>query len=368
MKLESWGDLEVKVATILGTRPEIIRLSLIIKKLDKICTHTLVHTGQNYSNLLNGIFFEELGIRKPDYYLQVPSDSFGLQVGKILEFTEKVILNEKPDKILILGDTNSGLSAIIAERLGIPVFHMEAGNRCFDLKVPEEKNRKIIDAISTYALPYTAGSRENLLKDGVSKNRIFVSGNPMFEVLGYYDESIEKSNILRTLNVEKGKYILATIHRAENVDVKERLEIILKAIDSVQKEFNYKIIFSVHPRTRSKIDEFGLINANEDIIYSEPFGFFDFVKLEKNAAFVLTDSGTVQEECCIFQIPTVTIRDTTERPETVECGSNVISGVNLEKIIKCSRLMASSSRVWNYPEGYIDNNVSNKVVSFLVSN
>lgn len=358
----------MKIMTILGTRPEIIRLSLIIKKLDKICTHILVHTGQNYSSLLNDIFFQELNIRKPDYYLQVPSNSFGMQISKILELTEEIILKEKPDKVLVLGDTNSSLSAIIAERLSIPVFHMEAGNRCFDLKVPEEKNRKIIDAISTYALPYTNGSRENLLRDGIPKNRIFVSGNPIFEVLKYYDENIEKRNILNRLNIEKGKYILATIHRAENVDVKERLEIILNAIDSVQKQFNCKIIFSVHPRTKSKIDKFNFLNVNKDIVYSEPFGFFDFVKLEKNAALVLTDSGTVQEECCIFKIPTVTIRDTTERPETVECGSNVISGINYEKIVICSKLKASSNRNWDYPEGYIDTNVSNKVLNFLISN
>jgi len=358
----------MKVMTILGTRPEIIRLSLIIEKLDKKCTHVLVHTGQNYSSLLNDIFFQELNIRKPDYYLQIPSSSFGMQVGKLLQLIEETILSEKPDKILILGDTNSGLSAIIAERLGIPVFHMEAGNRCFDLKVPEEKNRRIIDAVSTYAMPYTAGSRENLLKEGISKDKIFVTGNPIFEVLKHYDENIEKSNILRDLNLEKGRYILATIHRAENVDVKERLEIILNAIKSVQKEYNCKIIFSVHPRTKSKIDEFGLLNANKNIIYSEPFGFFNFVKLEKNAAFVLTDSGTVQEECCILQTPTITIRDTTERPETVECGSNVISGVNLEKIIMCSRLMANANIWWSYPDGYIDNNVSSKVVNFLLSN
>lgn len=358
----------MKIMTILGTRPEIIRLSLIIKKLDTICNHILVHTGQNYSDLLKDIFFQELDIRKPDYYLNVPSDSLGLQLAKILELTEAVMLKEKPDKILILGDTNSGLSAIIAERLGIPVFHMEAGNRCFDLKVPEEKNRKIIDSISTYSLPYTAGSRENLLKDGIPKNRIFVSGNPIFEVLQYYDKNIEKSNILKSLDIEKGRYILATIHRSENVDIKERLEVIINTINSIQKEFNCKIIFSIHPRTKSKIDKFGLFASNKDVIYNEPFGFFDFVKLEKNALLVLTDSGTVQEECCIFKIPTVTVRDTTERPETVECGSNIVSGIDFERIINCSKLMLTSSRTWNSPEGYADANVSNKVVSFLVSN
>ncbi|MGV8980202.1 non-hydrolyzing UDP-N-acetylglucosamine 2-epimerase [Clostridium sp.] len=358
----------MKVMTILGTRPEIIRLSLIIKNLDNICDHVLVHTGQNYDAQLNDVFFKELAIRKADYYLQVPTSSFGMQVGKLLQEIEEIILSEKPDKILILGDTNSGLSAVVSERLGIPVFHMEAGNRCFDLKVPEEKNRKIIDAISTYAMPYTAGSRENLLKEGISKDKIFVSGNPIFEVLNYYHGNIEGSNILSELKLKKGKYILATIHRAENVDLKQRLETIINAIDTVQVEFNYKVIFSVHPRTKNKLDEFQLSNINKDIIYCEPFGFYDFVKLEKNAAFVLTDSGTVQEECCIYNIPTVTIRDTTERPETVECGSNIVTGVNYEKIIICSKLMANSNREWSYPDGYIDNNVSSKVVNFLLSN
>lgn len=358
----------MKIMTILGTRPEIIRLSLIIKKLDKISNHILVHTGQNYSNLLNHIFFQELDIREPDYYLQVNTNSLGIQISEIIKSIENVILKEKPDKVLILGDTNSGLSAIIAERMGIPVFHMEAGNRCFDLKVPEEKNRKIIDAISTYALPYTAGSRENLLNEGISKNKIFVSGNPIFEVLKYYKKNIESSNILSSLNIEKSKYIVVTIHRAENVDVKERLETIVSAINSIQKQLNYKIIFSVHPRTKSKLEKFALLNINDQIIYKDPFGFFDFVKLEKNAALVLTDSGTVQEECCIFHVPTVTVRDTTERPETVESGSNVVSSINYEKIINCSKLMENSDRTWECPKGYIDNNVSNKVISFLISN
>lgn len=357
----------MKIMTILGTRPEIIRLSLIIKKLDDICTHILVHTGQNSSPSLSNIFFEELQIRKPDYNLQVTGNTFGTQMGRLLELTEAIILKEKPDKVLILGDTNSGLAAITAERLGVPVFHMEAGNRCFDLKVPEEINRKIIDSISTFALPYTSGSRENLLKDGISKEKIFVSGNPIFEVINHYKKSIDKSNILETLELNDKKYILATIHRAENVDVKERLELILSSIDSIQREFNCKVIFSLHPRTKNKLSNLGWLNNNSNILFSEPFGFFDFVKLEKHAYFVLTDSGTVQEECCIFNVPTVTIRDTTERPETVHCGSNIVSGINFDKIILCSKLMAFSNRNWIPPEGYVDDNVSQKVINFLVS-
>jgi UDP-N-acetylglucosamine 2-epimerase (non-hydrolysing) len=244
---------------------------------------------------------------------------------------------------------------------------MEAGNRCFDLKVPEEKNRRIIDSISTYALPYTPGSRENLLNDGIDKEKIFMSGNPIYEVLQYYEKDIEESSILENLNLEKDKYILATIHRAENVDVKERLEIIIKAMDEIQKQFKCKIIFSVHPRTKTRIEEFELINLNKEIYYSEPFGFFDFVKLEKNSNFVLTDSGTVQEECCIFNVPTITIRDTTERPETVQCGSNIVSGIDYKKILRCTNFMVKSNKQWDYPEGYLDLNVSNKVIKYLIS-
>ena len=363
----------MKIMTIIGTRPEIIRLSIIMNKLDNLnkdngSKHIIVHTGQNYSASLSDVFFQELNIRKPDYYLGVKENFFGRQIAQIMGKVEGVLIKEKPDKVLILGDTNSCLSAIIAERMGIPVFHMEAGNRCFDTKVPEEKNRRIIDSIASFNLPYTPGSRENLLMAGCEKRRVFLTGNPIYEVLNHYQNKIDKSDVLNRLLLEKGDYILITIHRSENVDFKERLSIIIKAIDKIQQELDQRIIFSVHPRTKDKIKEFELISENEDIHYSDPFGFFDFANLEKNAALVLTDSGTVQEECCLFDIPTVTIRDSTERPETVECGSNVVSGINYNKIVTAALAMYNFDRNWDYPAGYLEKNVSDKVINFLFSN
>lgn len=358
----------IRILTILGTRPEIIRLSLIIKKLDRLNEHILIHTGQNYNMKLSDIFFEELGLRKPDYYLGVKSDSFGAQFSIIIREVEKLLVKLKPDRVLVLGDTNSALAAILAERMLIPVFHMEAGNRCFDLKVPEEKNRMIIDSIATIAIPYTPNSRENLLKEGIPKNRIFVSGNPIYEVLTFYMDKIDKSDMLSKLNLEKSEYFLVTAHRAENVDIQENLEMILQGLELVAEAYNLPIIFSVHPRTRAKLDVFNLEIKNKKIKLLEPFGFFDFVKLEKNAKLVLTDSGTVQEECCIFNIPAVTIRNTTERPETVECKSNIVSGLLPESVLNCTKVMLAADTDWEYPIGYIDKNVSDKIVKFMNGN
>ncbi len=355
----------MRIITVLGTRPEIIRLSLIIKKLDDLFDHILIHTGQNYDPRLNDIFFKELGVRSPDYYLGAEANSFGEQVSIIFKEIEKLFIKLKPDKVLILGDTNSGLAAVIAERMLIPVYHMEAGNRCYDLKVPEEKNRKIIDSISTIAIPYTPNSRENLLKEGIPKNRIFVSGNPIYEVLQFNMNKIENSKILQQLNLKKGEYFLVTAHRAENVDVKERLENIIQGLELIAKSYNLPIICSIHPHTRKKIKEFNIKVNDDKIRFMEPLGFFDFTKLEKNAKLVLTDSGTVQEECCIFNIPAVTMRDTTERPETVECGSNIVSGLSSQNILECTNLMLKAGNQWEYPNGYIDNNVSDKIIKYL---
>jgi len=357
---------KIKVFTIVGTRPEIIRLSIIIKKLDKYCEHFLIHTGQNSDPRLNDIFFQELDIRKPDYYLGADKKFFGEQISIIFKEVEKLIISNRPDKVLVLGDTNSALSTIICERYMIPVYHMEAGNRCYDLKVPEEKNRKIIDSVSSFAIPYTPYSRENLILEGIPKYRIFTSGNPIYEVLMKYMDKIDKSLILKHLNLKPKEYFLVTAHRSENVDDKERLEQIIKGLELIVKEFNLPIVFSVHPRTKNKLEKFKLSFQNEKIKFMKPFGFFDFVKLEKNAKLVLTDSGTVQEECCILGIPTVTIRDTTERPETVWCGSNIVSGLNCKKILMCTKIMINIEPKWDIPEGYIDNNVSNKIVKFIM--
>ncbi|MEB4858323.1 UDP-N-acetylglucosamine 2-epimerase (non-hydrolyzing) [Priestia aryabhattai] len=357
----------MKVMTILGTRPEIIRLSLIIKKLDEYASqHVLVHTGQNFTPSLSEVFFQELNIRKPDYILANQQLSLGEQLSKMYKELEQLFLKEKPDKVLILGDTNSGLSAILAERMGISVIHMEAGNRCFDLEVPEEKNRRIIDAISSFNLPYTPQSKENLIKEGIPSNRIITSGNPINEVLKHYEPAIKKSSIREKLSLKENDYFLVTAHRAENVDHEDRLLEIMKGINMVAEFYQKRIICSIHPRTKSRIENISLLEVHPLVEFHEPFGFFDFVNLEKNAFCVLTDSGTVQEECCLFYVPTVTIRKTTERPETIQCGSNMLSGIDANQILTCVHVMVNQLKNWYYPEGYGDVNVSDKVIKVVL--
>jgi len=357
----------MRILTILGTRPEIIRLSLIIKKLDMFADkHILVHTGQNFTRSLSGIFFEDLEIRKPDYILRESQQTFGEQLSTIFLGIEKIILQEKPEKVLVLGDTNSALSAVLAERMGIPVVHMEAGNRCFDLRVPEEKNRLVIDAISSLNLPYTPRSKENLLREGIPVHKIIVSGNPIYEVLEHYKENISQSSILTKLGLEKRNYFLVTVHRAENVDDPPHLHGIFKGLILVAKTFQKRVICSIHPRTRSKLTKEIESDAKDLLEFHEPFSFFDFVCLEKNAFCTLTDSGTVQEESCLFRVPTVTFRNSTERPETVECGSNIISGTTAENIVTCVKTMVQQSTDWKIPEGYADPDVSTKVIKLLL--
>lgn len=358
----------MKIMTILGTRPEIIRLSLIMKKLDQRCEHIIAHTGQNHSAKLKDVFFKELGLRSPDEYMGAESSTAGEQLGKIMSETHRLILKHRPDKILQLGDTNSGLSAIIAEKMGIPVYHLEAGNRCYDKIVPEEKNRHIIDVVASYCLPYTPGSRDNLLREGIHFQRIMTSGNPIYEVLKHYEKKIDASNILKKLGLTKGKFFLVTAHRAENVDNKKRLQEIFRGLELVAKEYKLPVICSIHPRTKEKMRIFNVKTSNRLVKLHEPLGFIDFVKLEKNARCAITDSGTVQEECCIFHVPTVTIRRTTERPETIECGSNMLSGLDGDTILNCVKLMLNKDSNWDFPIGYIDPNVSNKVVTYILGN
>lgn len=353
--------------TILGTRPEIIRLSLIINKLDAYAEqHILVHTGQNFTASLSDVFFQQLKVRSPDYVLLDRQQSLGEQLSTMYKSLEAIFLKEKPDKVLVLGDTNSGLSAILAERMGIPVIHMEAGNRCFDLEVPEEKNRIIIDAISSFNLPYTPQSKENLIHEGIPRNRIILSGNPIYEILEHYNSEIEQSDILEKLTLKKEDYFLVTAHRAENVDHENRLLEILKGINMVAEAYKKRVICSIHPRTKSRIENMLTIDLHPLVEFHEPFGFFDFVKLEKNAFCVLTDSGTVQEECCLYHVPTVTIRKTTERPETIECGSNMLSGINANQILNCVQVMVNQPKTWSFPDGYDHKNVSDKVIKILL--
>jgi UDP-N-acetylglucosamine 2-epimerase (non-hydrolysing) len=356
----------MKIMTIFGTRPEIIRLSLILKILDQHIEHITVHTGQNYHESLSDIFIKDLDIRTPDVHFGIRANSFGEQVAQILSKTDEAIEQYKPDRILILGDTNSALSAIIAARRGIPVFHMEAGNRCFDNRVPEEVNRRIIDHSSTILLPYTERSKENLVKEGIERERIYVTGNPIKEVLDEFNPKIEESDALEKLSVQPFEYFLVTLHRAENVDLPERLEKIFKGFMRVVEKFGKKMLVSVHPRTAEKLEKSNIeINTNK-IKLLEPLGFFDFVKLEKNALAVLTDSGTVQEECAIFKIPNITLRDVTERPETIECGSNILSGAETDSILSAVEFAIAQPANWDAPKEYLSENVSQTVGKILL--
>jgi UDP-N-acetylglucosamine 2-epimerase (non-hydrolysing) len=355
----------MRVLTILGTRPEIIRLSLIIPKLDRWTEHTLLHTGQNYVPELDSIFFETMNIRRPDAYVDSRSQTVFGQITKIFEAAESWIDRVKPDACLILGDTNSGLSAIVAEKMGVPVFHMEAGNRCFDLKVPEERNRKLIDHVSSWLLPYVEGSRANLLKEGISSEQIFVTGNPIFEVLRHYAPQIQASGALKRLGVKEREFFLVTAHRAENVDVPERLSGIVLALNRLAEKYRFPVIWSVHPRTRSQLDKLAL-QVHSLVKLCTPFDLFDFVKLEQTAFCVLTDSGTVQEECCIFHVPAVTLRDTTERPETITCGSNLLTGCDPDTIVRGVDVTTQAKFDWEVPPGYLTPDVSDKVVRLIL--
>lgn len=357
-----------KIMTICGTRPELIRLSLIISKLDKKLekNHIFVWAGQNSNALLSTIFFKELKIRVPNYNLDMNNSSFGYQIGDLFTKIEQLLIIEKPTKILVLGDTTSALSAIVCERYQIPVYHMEAGNRCNNKILPEEINRKLIDSISTYNLPYTPNSHINLLRNGILENFIYETGNPIKEVIEHYIKHINKSSILNILNLKPFNYILSTFHHAEGTKDNDKLTIIINALKIIYLKYKKIIICTVHPSVKNRLYHLFPNNLN-GIVFISPLGFFDFVKLEKNAWSILTDSGTVQEEACIFDIPTITIRNSTERPETIECGSNIVSGLqNSNEIISAFDFMVSNYKRIFIPKGYDIHNVSNKVVSFLL--
>lgn len=356
----------MKVMTIFGTRPEIIRLSLVMKVLDRHCDHVAVHTGQNYDESLSDIFIRDLGVRTPDVHFGIRSTGFGDQAGQILSKADEALAEHKPDKVLILGDTNSALSAIAAARRGIPVFHMEAGNRCFDNRVPEEVNRRIVDHSSTILLPYTEQSKENLVDEGIERERVYVTGNPINEVLEHFAGEIEASTVLEEHKIAPSKYFLVTLHRAENVDDGGRLGKIFEGFEKTVGQFKLPMLVSVHPRTREKLNKFGIVPDKDKIRLLEPLGFFDFIKLEKNAFAVLTDSGTVQEECAIFRVPNVTVRDVTERPETLECGSNIISGAGADDILRAVKLATEQPARWDAPPEYLARNVSLTVAKIVL--
>lgn len=360
---------KLKIMTIVGTRPEIIRLSEIIKKADKFFDHILVHTGQNWDYTLNQVFFDDLGLREPNHYLNAVGSHLGETIGNVIAKSYEIIQKEKPDALLLLGDTNSALSSIAAKRLKVPIFHMEAGNRCFDQNVPEEINRKIVDHISDINLPYTENSRRYLLAEGFRRDHVFVTGSPMTEVIEKNIEKINNSDILKKLNLKEKKYILLSTHREENVDSQEAFVNLVESINAVAEKYSMPIIFSTHPRTQKRIGERG-IKFNSLVQILKPFGFFDYCNLQKNSFCVLSDSGTISEESAIMRFPAISIRTSTERPEVIDKGNIILGGIKKDEILSALEITTNLFDEENHdiePYDYIDNNVSDKVIKVIQS-
>lgn len=359
----------IKVMTIVGTRPEIIRLSEVIKACDKYFEHILVHTGQNWDYTLNQVFFEELNLREPDYYLNSVGKHLGETIGNIIAKSYEVLEKEMPNALLILGDTNSCLAAVAAKRLKIPVFHMEAGNRCFDQNVPEEINRKIVDHISDINLPYTEHSRRYLLSEGFRKEHIYVTGSPMHEVLIKNMEKIDQSRPLEKLGLEKGKYILVSAHREENIDIEKNFFKLMNGINMIAEHYNIPVIYSTHPRSMKKIEERNF-KFNPLVKNLKPFGFFEYNKLQKNAYAVISDSGTLSEESSMLNFPGILIRTSTERPEVLDKGNMIIGGIEGEEIIQAIDMVRTyfeENNRYELPVDYRDINVADKVVRIILS-
>jgi UDP-N-acetyl-L-fucosamine synthase len=359
----------MKVLTILGTRPEIIRISCVINRLEKHTNHILVHTGQNYDYELNEIFFEELGVKKPDYFMNVDTSSLGSVYGGIMIKTEEILKKEKPDAVLILGDTNSSIASIIAKRMKIPIYHMEAGNRCFDMNVPEETNRRIIDHISDFNLCYTEHARRHLLSEGLPHRRIYVTGSPMREVLMTHMDKIKSSNALERLKVKDKEYFLVSIHREENVDNSKNLSKLIEALEKIVRIYATPVIVSTHPRTKNRLEKLGKKNISEKIIFMKPFGFFDYVKLQMHAKCVISDSGTICEESSMLNFPAITVRNAIERPEAMDTGSIVVTGVEPEVILDAIKLQTSKDILKNdvyIPDDYKITNTSERVVKLIL--
>lgn len=361
------------VVTIVGTRPEIIRLSRIIPKLDKTFNHVLVHTGQNNDPMLNQVFFKDLNLRAPDVFLDVDTSSLGAVLGDTLRKIEPVYRKYKPDAVLILGDTNSAISAILAKRMHIPVYHMEAGNRSFDENVPEETNRRLVDHVSDFNLPYTEHARRNLLAEGIHPRRIMLSGSPMREVLEHYRLQIESSDVLKDLALEPQKYFLVSAHRQENVDSPERLSNLIDSLKAIHEEWGLPLMVSTHPRTRKQLEAIPGYKNIIGITFHEPFGFLDYNKLQLNAKCVISDSGTISEESTILGFHAITIRDSIERPEALDSGGIVMTGLQAENIIAGIKEVLSSPERHKdisgigYPKGYEVSDCANRVVKFMLS-
>lgn len=363
---------KLKVVTVVGTRPEIIKLSRVLAELEKHTDHVLVHTGQNFDYELNEIFFEQLGVKKPDYFLEAAEGTACATTGKVITETEKVLLKEKPDALLLLGDTNSCLCAYAAKRLHIPVFHMEAGNRCFDQRVPEEINRKIVDHISDINLVYTEHARRYLLAEGLPGERVIKTGSPMQEVLAFYRDKITASPALQNLGVEPRKYFLVSAHREENVDAPESLATLLHSLNALVTKYNFPIIVSTHPRTRKRLEALGdMASMSSKIQFLKPLGFLEYNKLQQQAFCVLSDSGTITEESSILNFPAVTIREAHERPEGMDEATVVMSGLQQERIAQAVALVTdqfvAEPRQFHLVDDYHPDNVSKKVVRIILS-
>ncbi len=362
---------KIKVLTIVGTRPEIIRLSRTMVLLDQFLNQIIVHTGQNYDYELNEIFWKELELRKPNYFLDVDTSSLGSTVGDIIKKTEEVLIKEKPDALLVLGDTNSCLSAYIAKRMHIPVFHMEAGNRCFDLNVPEETNRKIIDHIADFNLVYTEHARRNLISEGLPHGRIYLTGSPMYEVLNYYLSNIKSSVILNELNLKEKEYFIVSTHREENVDNPENLKKILTILNKLSDEYNFPIIVSTHPRTRKRIESLTEQNFDKRITFMKPFGFLDYVYLQMNALCSISDSGTISEESSILNFSAISLRQSMERPEAQDAGSIILTGFDPQVVLDSIRIAVQEQTLRknkSIVEDYMITDTSWRVLKLILGN
>jgi UDP-N-acetylglucosamine 2-epimerase len=360
----------MKVMTVVGTRPEIIRLARVIDRLDRTqgIEHVLVHTGQNYDHQLNQVFFDDLDLKAPDHYLGVDTSSLGSVLGGVLVETERVLLEERPDAMLVLGDTNSCVSTLMAKRLKVPSYHMEAGNRCFDENVPEETNRRLVDHVADFNLAYTEHARRNLLAEGLHPRRILVTGSPMREVLDHFRDRIDAATVLDQLGLISRGYFLVSAHREENVDSPERLRMLLECLTRVHETFGLPVIVSTHPRTRKRLDGLG-VETQGDIRWLEPFGFHDYNKLQLEAACVLSDSGTISEESSILGFPAITLRESIERPEALDAGAIIMTGLNAEDVVTAVaavRADANDGRS-RIPAGYEISDTSRRVVNFIAS-
>jgi UDP-N-acetyl-L-fucosamine synthase len=360
-----------KVMTVVGTRPEIIRLSRVISRLDETVDHVLVHTGQNWDPMLSDVFFKELELRQPDRFLNIDTSSLGTVLGGVLAGVEKAINEERPDALLVLGDTNSCIAALMARRMKVPVYHMEAGNRCFDLNVPEETNRRMVDHVSDFNLVYTEHARRNLLSEGLHPRRILHTGSPMREVLEHYRPKIDASDVLDRLELEPGGYFMVSAHREENVDDPERLGQLLDCLRAVRDTWQLPILVSTHPRTRKRLEQrVDTPDSLDGIAFHEPFGFHDYVRLQMGARCTLSDSGTIAEESAILGFPAVTLRDSIERPESLDAGSIIMTGLDPEGVVEAVRVVvakACTGRPSPCPEDYQVSDVSEVVLAFVLS-